>query len=177
MAERLPDEAEQEVEFLQKEHLQFMTHAQLREERQVIGEYAKEHGIAAAVEKFGASRERVYKSYMEAGGKPGDNYLRRNTPEKITEVAEYAKEHGISEAMRHFQISYYRVRVFCDMRNVDAKTSKRKKATVFQIIATLQSGVSGTLTAAKLGVSRQYVSQIKAQAIEGGVKFPGGDDG
>lgn len=128
-----------------------MKHSELRERRQAIAEYAKDHTIDETVAKFGVSNLYVYKACREFSIPMSTKKV-----EKDLKIAEYANEHGIAAACSHFNLSYttvYRACISQPTKNSDDKSSHRGRKQRREEIAKYAESHTVSETAIKFGVS------------------------
>lgn len=86
------------------------------------------------------------------------------------QIAEYVRSgHTLSQAARQFGVGLFSARLAA--REHDVVATPRAQSSTMSILAALFArGMTRAAAAAECGVSRQYVSQIYAQAVAAG--FP-----
>ena len=86
------------------------------------------------------------------------------------QIAEYVRSgHTLSQAARRFGVGLYSARLAASEHDVVA-TPRAQSSTMSILAALFARGMTRTAAAAECGVSKQYVSQVYAQAVAAG--FP-----
>ena len=154
------------------------THAEAQEWRRTLGEYAKEHGTKATMEKFQANYEAVRRGLLEVGSSPWEANKRQRaySGAEALLVAREANENGIASAMAEFDMSEEEVKRRCRIAGLSWKKPSARKDKTLRIIAGLLQGKAQYVVADELEVSRQYVNEVKHTAEKAGIQFPGAKD-
>lgn len=146
-----------------------LSHSDLAQCRKRIAGDAKRMDINLVAKKWKVSRSTVVNSCREHGLKVQRS--RKEQAARRKKMAKFAKKHGVDVAAQEFGVSIGTVYLAC--REYDTKPVRKPQVaeSTLVIVRKLLDGERQSDIARDLGVSRQYVSQVKRRAIAAGFRM------
>lgn len=125
--------------------------------------------VAETIHKFRVSKSTLSNVLHDAGTSLRELQVARTVRRDDTIASEIMRGSSLESVMENYSVSANRVFVACCAAKVSCR-SRAPVATIYRVIAALQTGKNGNTTAELVGISPQRVSQIRAQCLNHGVQ-------